>query len=227
VNFWTSTDDPGLSSWEDDVNIQISGQPPAAIVLGLSIAMWTLIGGTAGVAFDQYAELLPAERTASKLSEAEVGPRGQHMPRDIKYSAWRKVCFKTPDAKTLCRTTSEGNWDTGQVAVRVDLIERAGGIGRLQIFLPVGLYLQPGVKVTIDQGASIQVPYSWCLTNICVAATPASPDLIHELESGRKLTLEVVDSNILTVTTSLPLDQFATVRNAAPTQVFEYLMDNE
>jgi len=97
----------------------------------------------------------------------------------------------------------------------------------LQIFLPVGLYLQPGVKVTIDQGASIQVPYSWCLTNTCVAGTPASPDLIHAMESGQKLTLEVVDSNIVTIPTSLPLDQFATVRNAAPTQVFEYLLDNE
>ena len=207
--------------------MQIHDRSPAAILVGLSVAVWLLIGATAGTARDRYAELSPAERAAARLSEAEVGPRGQHMPRDIKYSAWRKVCFKTPDAKTLCRTTSEGTWDTGQIAVRVDLIERAGGIGRLQIFVPVGLYLQPGVKVTIDQGAAIQVPYSWCLTNICVAATPASPDLIHQLESGQKLTLEVVDSNILTVATSLPLDQFATARDAAPAQVFDYLMDNE
>jgi invasion protein IalB len=191
------------------------------------MAVLALVTTTPGFAGEQYVEFPRAEHATPKLSEAEVGPRGQHMPRDIKYSAWRKVCFAPPDAKMLCRTTSEGTWDTGQVAVRVDVIERAAGSGRLQIFVPVGLYLQPGIKVTIDQGAPIQVPYSWCLTNICVAAAPASPDLIHQMESAQKLTLEVVDSNILAVTTSLPLDRFAAVRNAAPTQVFEYLLDNE
>ena len=196
-----------------------------SILLGLSIAMWT--PAPLAAAGERYAELSPAERAAAKLPEAEVGPRGQHMPRDIKYSAWRKNCFKTSDAKTLCRTTSEGTWNTDQMAVRVDLIEREGGSARLQIFVPVGLYLQPGVKVTIDQGAPMQVPYSWCLTNICVAATPASPELIKAMASGLKLTLEVVDSNILSVATTLPLDQFAAARNAPPTQVFEFLNDDE
>lgn len=39
--------------------------------------------------------------------------------------------------------------------------------------------------------------------------------------------VEVVDSNILTVATSLPLDEFAKARNAAPAQVFDYLLNNE
>ena len=209
-------------------NMQLIGRSFPALLLGSSMVVWALVTATPGIAGEQYVELSRAAHATPKLSEAEVGPRGQHMPRDIKYSAWRKVCFMPPDAKMLCRTTSQGTWDTGQVAVRVDLIERAGSSsGRLQIFVPVGLYLQPGVKVTIDQGAPIQVPYSWCLTNICVAATPASPDLIHQMESAQTLTLEVVDSNLLTVATSLPLDQFATVRNAAPTEVLEYLLDNE
>jgi invasion protein IalB len=211
----------------EDMNMQLFGRLFSALLLGSSMAAWVLVAATPGIAGEQYVEPSRAEHATPKSSEAEVGPRGQHMPRDIKYSAWRKLCFMPPDAKMLCRTTSEGTWDTGQVAVRVDLIERAGGSGRLQIFVPVGLYLQPGVKITIDQGAPIQVPYSWCLTNICVAAAPASPDLIHQMESAQKLTLEVVDSNILAVTTSLPLDRFAAVRNAAPTQVFEYLLDNE
>lgn len=211
----------------EDMNMQLFGRLFSAILLGSSMAVWAVVTATPGIAGEQYVELSRAAHATPKLSKAEVGPRGQHMPRDIKYSAWRKLCFMPPDAKLLCRTTSEGTWDTGQVAVRVDLIERAGGSGRLQIFVPVGLYLQPGVKVTIDQGAPIQVPYSWCLTNLCVAAAPASPDLIHAMESAQKLTLEVVDSNILAVTTSLPLDQFAAVRNAAPAEVFEYLLDNE
>jgi invasion protein IalB len=199
------------------------GRNFSRFLLALSIATSAGAGAISGA----HAELSDTERAAQKPSEAEIGPRGQHMPRDIKYSAWRKVCFQAPNAKAVCRTTSEGTWDTGQVAVRVDLIEREGGSGRLQIFVPVGLYLQPGVKLTIDQGAPVQVLYSWCLSNLCIAATPASPDLIRAMESGQKLTLEVVDSNILTIATSLPLDQFETTRKGNPTQTFEYQFDDQ
>lgn len=209
------------------MNMRAPDRPPPSILFGLFVAMWTLVAATPAAARERYAQLAPAERAAAKPSEAEVGPRGQHMPRDIKYSAWRKICLKGSDAKTVCRTTSEGTWDTGQMAVRVDLIESPGGSSRLQIFVPVGLYLQPGVKVTIDQGTPIQIPYSWCLTNICVAGAPASPELIQAMEAGLKLTLEVVNSRILTVATSLPLDQFAAARKAPPTQVIEFLNDDE
>jgi invasion protein IalB len=198
------------------------GRKFSPLLLGLSVAMMAVAGTAGGV----RAELSDSERAAQKPTEAEVGPRGRHMPRDIQYSAWRKVCFKAPDAKMVCRTTSEGTWDTGQLAVRVDLIEREGGSGRLQIFLPVGLYLQPGVKATIDQGVPVQVPYSWCLSNLCIAATPAGPDLIGAMDSGQKLMLEVVDANILTIPTTLSLDQFATTRKGPPTQIFEYQFDN-
>jgi invasion protein IalB len=68
----------------------------------------------------------------------------------------------------ICRTTISGTWDTGQIAVRVDLIEREGdGTARLQIFLPVGLQLQAGVKLPVDKGKPHLVPYVWCLTNTC------------------------------------------------------------
>ena len=55
----------------------------------------------------------------------------------------------------------------------------------------------------------------------------AEPELIREMEGGRLLTLEVVDSNILTVASSMPLDNFATVRNGAPAQIFQQSLDNE
>ena len=45
------------------------------------------------------------------------------------------------------------------------------------------------------------------------------------MESGLKLTLEVVNSGILTV--ALPLDQFAMALKAPPSQVFEFLNDDE
>ena len=158
--------------------------------------------------------------------EAEFTPRGQRMARDIKYGDWRKVCFQTPGTKMVCRTTISGIWETGQSAVRVDLIERQGeGAARLQLFLPVGLYLPAGAKLTVDQGAQHSIPYVWCLTNTCIAAEAADPDLIREMDAGKNLVLEVVDPNVLAVSTTLPLEHFAAVRNGDPAQVFQQDID--
>lgn len=161
-----------------------------------------------------------------KTSAPEVGPRGQGKPREIKYGDWRKLCFKAAGTKTVCRTTISGTWETGQTAFRIDLIERDGdSTARLQMFLPVGLYLQAGVKLTIDQGNAYRFPYVWCLTNACVAADLADPNMIREMEMGQTLLLEVIDTNVLAITTSLSLSQFAAIHRGAPSQTFDQAID--
>jgi invasion protein IalB len=200
-------------------------QPPSIIGLALAAVLLLLAFWAAALA-DQPAPGGSAA-TTEKTPEAEVATRGQRPAiRNIKYGDWRKVCFKAPGAKTVCRTTISGTWETGQSAVRADLIEREGeSAARLQLFLPIGLYLPAGAKISIDQGAPYRIPYVWCLTNTCIAADVADPKLIHDMETGQTLSLEVVDANILAVTTSLPLGQFAAVRKNAPAQLFEQDVD--
>jgi invasion protein IalB len=153
--------------------------------------------------------------------KADISPRGHRTATDITYEDWRKLCFRAAGSNTVCRTSITGKFDTGQIAVRVDLIEGEGGSARLQLFLPVGMYLQAGVKLSVDKGSPYPVPYTWCLANGCVAAEVAAPTLIKEMESGQTLALEFVDTNILSLTTSVPLAQFASVHNGAPEGTFE------
>jgi invasion protein IalB len=193
--------------------------------LAATLRMAALAFSLAAPASAQQAE--PGAQHPDTLSEAEVGPRGQHMPRNITYSAWRKLCFTDTLGKTVCRTTTSGLWDTGQTAVRIDLIARKGdNATRVQIFLPVGLYLQAGVKVTVDDEVGVRIPYNWCLTNTCVAGNLLAPRLVRAFESGRKLTLEVVDSNLLTVASTISLDQFAAAHKGPPAKTYE-IPDNE
>lgn len=172
----------------------------------------------------------PAQSKSTPPNEKPAGQefasRGQRAAREIKYSDWRKVCFKTPGTNMVCRTTISGTWETGQSAVRIDLIEKEGEpAARLQLFLPVGLFLQAGAKLTVDQGTPYRIPYVWCLTNTCIAADLADPRLIKEMEAGQKLLLEVVDSSVLTVSTSLSLERFAAVRQGPPAQTYEQTID--
>lgn len=179
-----------------------------------------------------------ATASAQQVAKPDSGPasetpagqdftlRGQRAARDIKYSDWRKVCFKAPGTNMVCRTSISGTFETGQSAVRIGLIERDGDkAARLQMFLPVGLYLQAGVKITIDQGAAYRFPYVWCLANACIAADVADPKLIAEMETGKTLMLEVADTSALAVSTTVPIDQFAAVRQGAPAQTFEQNID--
>lgn len=168
---------------------------------------------------------LTSPREDLPLSEPEVAPRGQTAPRDIKYSQWRKLCFKAPGKDALCRTTITGNWDTGQMAIRLDLIEREGS-ARLQILLPVGLYLQAGVKVRLDnKSREIKLPYSWCFSNLCVAAAAIDSNAVRAFGETRTITVEVVNANLVTLTATIPSDQFASAHSGAPAEVFEQIIE--
>ena len=188
--------------------------------------LFLLMSGSLGPGYGQQSSPTGGSQANDKPAGQEFAPRGQRMARTIKYSDWSKVCFKTPGTNMVCRTSISGTFETGQSAVRIDLIEREGDkAARLQLFLPVGLYLQAGVKITIDQGTPFRIPYVWCLTNTCIAADLAEPRLLKDLEAGNTLLLEVVDSSVLTVSTSLPLSQFAAVRQGPPSRVFEQAID--
>jgi invasion protein IalB len=189
---------------------------PRPLRASLLILIATAIGGPAS-AQNAAAQNLPRE-----AQPAEIAPRGQREAKDITYGDWRKLCVKPGGAPMLCRTSITGKFATGQMAVRVDLIERDGDrTARLQVFVPVGMYLQQPAKLTVDQGNSRSLPYTWCLSNACIAADAADPKFIEDMEAGKALVLEVTDSNLLSLTTSLPLAKFGSVHNGAPAQTLE------
>jgi len=163
------------------------------------------------------------------FSEAEIAARGQQKLPSLTYSTWKKLCFRGAqgaDTKMVCRTSIEGKSDLGQIILKVDFIEREDAPStRLQIFVPVGNFLQPAVRLTVDKDTSMLVPYTICLANGCVAATVPEPQLLRELETGRMLSLAVVNSNVVTVIASLSLDNFAKARQGVAAQVFEQKLE--
>ena len=166
---------------------------------------------------------------APDFTEQEIAARGQQHARNVTYSDWSKLCFKGvqgADTKMICRTSINGKWDTGQIALKVDLIEREGApAARLQVFVLPGFFVQPGIKLTIDKDVSMLVPYVICLANGCVAGTVADPSFVRAMQSGRMLSLDTVNTNVMTVVASLPLDNFAKAYQGAPTQVYEQKLE--
>lgn len=69
------------------------------------------------------------------------------------------------------------------------------------------------------------MPYTWCATNLCIAADVAAPNTVKDLASGKALTLELVDANLLALTTAVPLGQFASVHKGAPSRTLEQYVE--
>src|SRR5262249_16701472 len=129
--------------------LPVGGRAAAAILIALCTSVVaTVAGGQQLVPFGD----VPA---TPDFTEQQIAARGQQQARDLTFSDWKKVCFKGvqgADAKLVCRTTISGKWDTGQITLRIDLIEREEATAaRLQIFVLPGFFLQPGIKLTVDK----------------------------------------------------------------------------
>ncbi|MGM4992257.1 invasion associated locus B family protein [Tardiphaga sp. 841_E9_N1_2] len=164
---------------------------------------------------------------SSSRQELQASPRRLRLPENIHYSPWQKLCFASSDRTTICRTTSTGTDDVSQVVVRVDLIKRADGPARLQLFLPQGANLQQGVKLTVDDSSLVQIPFNWCLTNICIAARGIEPTVASKMETGQMLKLELTDLYSSSVVFNVPLSQFMVVHQGSPAQTFDFSLNDE
>ena len=203
----------------------LSGRSVAAILTALCSSLATSVSsGQQVIPFGD----VPA---TPDFTEQEIAARGQQQARDLTFSDWTKLCFRGvqgADTKMVCRTSINGKWDTGQVALKVDLIEREDTtVTRLQIFVPPGSFLQPGMKLTVDKNSSMNIPYTICVANGCVAASVADASFVRALESGRVLSLEGVNANVVTTITLLPLDGFAKAHQGPPARIFEQKLEGK
>lgn len=59
----------------------------------------------------------------------------------------------------------------------------------MQIILPLGVLLKPGIIMKIDDGKQFSVAYHTCTNKGCIAVIPATESLLKELRLGSKALL--------------------------------------
>jgi invasion protein IalB len=100
---------------------------------------------------------------------------------------------------------------TGQVLVLV--VIRVPGDTRAPVAfvqLPLGLNLQTGAKLQVDEGKTFDLPIQTCENRGCYAGTTVTPEQLTALKSGRQLKVSFQDLAKETITVPLPLNDFAT-----------------
>jgi invasion protein IalB len=137
----------------------------------------------------------------------------------ITYSAWTKVCQKGPDAnaKRICFIGRDGRLESGMPVVAAVLIEPDGEPRKLlRVTLPLGMALQPGTRVIIDEGQPMTAPYMICVPGGCMADYEASGELIGKMKTGKLIHVQGINGSGQPVSLQLPLADFAKSYDGPP-----------
>jgi invasion protein IalB len=185
-----------------------------------------VVVAAAGVLMSQALAQAPAPKAQPKAvpkaqpkgGEAPAQPQGE-QPK-LSFSPWTKVCPKGQEAnaKAVCLTGRDGAVETGLPVVAAVLIEPEGEPRKtLRVTLPLGMALQPGTRVVIDEGQPMTAPYVICAGNGCMADYEASAELVGNMKRGKGLSVQGVNGAGQVVSLVLPLENFARVYDGPAT----------
>ena len=87
----------------------------------------------------------------------------------------------------------------------------------LRVTLPLGMSIQPGTRVIVDQGQPMTGPYVICFNNGCMADYEASGELILKLKKGQGLVIQGINGSNQPISLIIPLSDFAKAYDGPPT----------
>ena len=93
---------------------------------------------------------------------------------------------------------------TGQLVALVNI--RVPGDTRAPVALvqlPLGLNLQTGAKLQVDDGKSVELPIQTCENRGCYASLPVSQEMLNAMRAGKQL--KVVFQDLAKETISIPM----------------------
>lgn len=148
------------------------------------MALAAVLAVAAPVAHAQDQAKAPANDAAAATSDG--GSAAASNPVDL---PWNKMCGEDPRTKKkICQTGRALLTDNGQFVASVMLREVDGETRKvLLVQTPVGMQIQPGVRIQVDQGNPVPGKYTICFTNVCIAEIPMTDDFIEGMKKGKDL----------------------------------------
>ena len=160
----------------------------------------------------------PAAQPAQPAAPAAPGQQAQGEPQ-LMYSPWMKVCGKGPDTnnKQVCVVTKDGRLENGMPVAIVQLFEPEGEQKVLRVTVPLGMQLQHGTRVIVDQNQPMQSPYKICFPVGCMSDYPVTDDLIAKMKKGQQIVVQAINLQGTAISLPLPLADFAKAYDGPPT----------
>jgi invasion protein IalB len=168
-----------------------------------------------------------AKAPAAKGATQPAAPAEQQQQGEpqLVFSPWTKFCLKGQEAnaKQVCFTGKDGRVESGMPVVAAVIIEPEGDPKKvLRVTLPLGMSIQPGTRVIVDQGQPMTGPFVICFQNGCMADYEASGELITKMKKGTGLVVQGMNGAGQPISLVLPLNDFQKAYDGAPTDPKEF-----
>jgi invasion protein IalB len=164
--------------------------------------------------------LAPAQAPSPAPQQNTQAPQAEPLP-PIVYSHWIKFCPTSEDASAkggACFTGIDGRLESGMLVVALVAIEPEGEQQKiLRATLPVGMNLQSGTRLIIDQGQPLTAPYMACFNTGCVSDYELNADTLAKLKKAQSVLVQGISYGGGPVTIPLPVADFAKAFDGPPT----------
>ena len=193
------------------------GRVPNAIMAIAGLLAALLVAAPAFAQTPAPAQKQPAKPAAPKAPAATPAPAApaaqqaaQEQPQ-LMYSPWMKVCGKGPDTnnKQVCVITKDGRLENGMPVAIVQLFEPEGEAKVLRVTVPLGMQLQHGTRIVLDQDQPMQSPYKICFPVGCMSDYPIADDMIAKMKKGQNITVQAINMQGTPISLPMPLNDFA------------------
>jgi invasion protein IalB len=211
------------------MDYRIASARPLGRALTATLAAFGLVAATFAMAPSALAQQKKtAPKAAHKPAAKPAAPAPQQAVEgqpQLMYSPWMKVCGKGKDTagKQVCVITKDGRLENGMPVAIVQLFEPEGKPKILRVTVPLGMELQHGTRVIIDQGQPVNEPYNICFPVGCMSDYPVTDDMINKMKKGKQIVVQAINMRGQPISLPLPLADFAKAYDGPATdpKVFE------
>jgi invasion protein IalB len=168
----------------------------------------------------------PAAKPAPQEQAQPAQPQQQAAaPPQLMYSPWVKFCGKNQETnnKEVCVVTKDGKLENGMPVAIVQLFEPEGQQKVLRVTVPLGMQLQHGTRLILDQDQPLQSPFKICFPVGCMSDYAVSDEMLGKMKKGKMITVQAINMQGTPISLPMPLNDFAKALEGPATdpKVFE------
>ncbi|MBA4790167.1 MAG: invasion associated locus B family protein [Rhizobiales bacterium] len=194
----------------------------AAVVVALGFAGGAL-AQTAPATPAKPAPAKPAQAAPAQAAPAQAQQQAQGAaPASVAVpgisTPWTKVCGNDQAAgKQICMTTQDFTAETGQPLASAGIREvKDDPTKKFIVSVPIGMLVQPGTRVILDQQPPLALKYEICFPNGCFASMDVNADFVNKLKKTQTITIQALQMGGRTLNFQLPGKDFAKAYDGPP-----------
>lgn len=155
---------------------------------------------------------------AASLALVLGGTAAQAQSATPAADSWIKVCRSDEkQKKELCKTVYDLRTSGGQFLASMAIVEVSGeGRKIIEMIMPTGLLLQPGLKVQVDQNKAEDAKFGMCAPDGCVAQMVSTEAFVGTMKKGSQFVVTAYGQTSNPVAFTFPLATFKAANEGKP-----------